>query len=47
MISTMGFLNTNLLVAKGETILLKINKDQFYELLSDDVKLADKFLQFI
>lgn len=47
MISSMGFINTNLLVAKGETILLKINKDLFYELLCDDVKLADKFLQFI
>ncbi len=47
MLSAPGFVNTNLLVAKEETTLLKINKDQFYELLSDNVKLTDKFLQFI
>ncbi|MBS1488540.1 MAG: cyclic nucleotide-binding domain-containing protein [Bacteroidetes bacterium] len=47
MLSVPGFVNTNLLIAKEETILLKINKDQFYELLSDHVKLADKVLQFI
>jgi len=47
MLSAPGFINTNLLVAKEETILLKINKDQFYELLSDNVKLTDKFLQFV
>jgi len=47
MLSAPGFINTNLLVAKEETVLLKFNKDQFYELLSDNVKLADKFLQFI
>lgn len=47
MLSAPGFINTNLLVGKEETILLKINKDQFYELLSDHVKLTDKFLQFI
>ncbi|HLZ15429.1 MAG TPA: cyclic nucleotide-binding domain-containing protein, partial [Cyclobacteriaceae bacterium] len=47
MLSAPGFINTNLLVAKEETTLLKINKDQFYELLSDNVKLTDKVLQFI
>jgi HEAT repeat protein len=47
MLSAPGFINTNMLVAKEETTLLKINKDQFYELLSDHVKLTDKFLQFI
>ncbi len=47
MLSAPGFVNTNLLVAKEATTLLKINKDQFYELLSDNVKLTDKFLQFI
>ncbi len=47
MLSAPGFANSNLLVAKEETTLLKINKDQFYELLSDNVKLTDKFLQFI
>lgn len=47
MLSSPGFVNTNLLVAKEQTLMLKFNKDQFYELLSDNVKLADKFLQFI
>ncbi|HCW07586.1 MAG TPA: hypothetical protein DGG95_09520 [Cytophagales bacterium] len=47
MISTVGFANTNMLVAKENTHLLKISKDQFYELLSDHVKLTDKFLQFV
>ena len=47
MLSAPGFINTNLLVAKEETTLLKINKDQFYELLSDNVKLTDKVLKFI
>ncbi|MBS1491767.1 MAG: cyclic nucleotide-binding domain-containing protein [Bacteroidetes bacterium] len=47
MLSSAGFVNTNLLVAKEDTVLLKINKDQFYELLSDHVKLTDKVLQFI
>jgi len=47
MLSAPGFVNSNLLVAKENTIMLKINKDQFYELLSDNVKLTDKVLQFI
>ena len=42
-----GKLNSNGLVAKDETILLKFNKDEFYELLSDQVKLADKVLEYI
>lgn len=47
MLSAPGFINTNLLIAKEATTMLKINKDQFYELLSDNVKLTDKVLQFI
>jgi len=47
MLSAPGFINTNLLVAKEDTTLLKINKDQFYELLSDNVKLTDKVLQVV
>ena len=47
MISPAGFANSNLIVTKEETILLKINKDQFYELLADNVKLADKFLEYV
>jgi ATP:ADP antiporter, AAA family len=39
--------NTNLLIAKSEVVILRLNKDQFYELVSDNVKLADKILEFI
>lgn len=47
MVSSPGFLNSHVLIAKEETILLKINKDQFYELLADNVKLADRVLEYI
>ncbi len=47
MASSSGFVNTNLLIAKEETILLKINKDLFYELLANHVKLADRVLEYI
>ncbi len=47
MVSSSGFLNTYALIAREETILLKINKDQFYELLADNVKLADRILEYI
>jgi AAA family ATP:ADP antiporter len=47
MLSAPGFANTNLIVASEETVLLKINKDLFYELVSDNVKLADKVLEYI
>jgi ATP:ADP antiporter, AAA family len=46
-ISSVGFANSNLLITKEETILLRINKDQFYELLADNIKLADKVLEYI
>jgi ATP:ADP antiporter, AAA family len=41
------FLNTNLVIARREVRLLQVDKDQFYELLSDDVVLADKVLDFV
>jgi ATP:ADP antiporter, AAA family len=41
------FVNTNILIASGESVILKFNKDQFYELLSDNVRLADKVIEFI
>ena len=47
MVSSHGFLNSNILVAKEETVLLRINKDLFYELLADNVKLADRVLEYI
>lgn len=46
-IAPVGFANSNLLITKESTILLKINKDQFYELLADNVRLADKVLEYI
>lgn len=43
-----GYGSSNLLQAMGEnTILLKINKNQAYELLADKITLTEKFLQFI
>lgn len=47
MVSSSGFVNTHVLIALEETILLQVNKDQFYELLADNVKLADKVLEYI
>lgn len=47
MLTTGGFANSNVLVAKDDTILLKFNKDLFYELLAGTVKLADKVLESI
>lgn len=47
MVASHGFANTHQLVAKTNTNMLRINKDQFYELLADNVKLADKVLDFI
>jgi hypothetical protein len=42
-----NFVNTNLLIARSGVVILRLNKDQFYELVSDNVKLADKILEFI
>ncbi len=47
MVASPGFVNTHVLIAKEETVLLSINKDQFYELLADNVKLADRVLEYI
>jgi ATP:ADP antiporter, AAA family len=47
MIGAPNFVNTNLAIAKTDLVILKFNKDQFYELLSDNVKLADKVLEYI
>ena len=47
MVSSHGFVNSNIIVAKQETVLLRINKDLFYELLSENVKLADRVLEYI
>jgi hypothetical protein len=47
MLGASNVLHANLLVAKTEGSILKFNKDQFYELLSDNVILADKVLEHI
>ncbi len=47
MLGANNFVNTNLVVAKEQVIILKFNKDQFYELLADNVELADKIIEFI
>ena len=47
MLAVPNFVNTNLVIAKSDVVVLKFNKDQFYELLSDNVKLADRVLEFI
>jgi len=47
MVAAHGFVNSNILVAKDETVLLRINKDLFYELLADNVKLSDRVLEYI
>ena len=47
MLTSPNFVNTHVLIAREETILIKVNKDQFYELLSDNVRLADRVLEYI
>ena len=47
MLALPNFVNTNVLIAQSDVVILKLNKDQFYELLSDNVRLADKILEFI
>jgi hypothetical protein len=47
MLGLPNFVNTNILIAQSDVVILKLNKDQFYELLSDNVRLADKIIEFI
>ncbi|MBX2963193.1 MAG: HEAT repeat domain-containing protein [Cyclobacteriaceae bacterium] len=47
LLSLPNFVTTNLIKANTRVSLLSINKDQFYELLSDDVRLTDKVLEFV
>jgi ATP:ADP antiporter, AAA family len=42
-----GYINTHALRANQKAVLLKIKKDQFYELLAEHIQLADKFLEYI
>jgi signal-transduction protein with cAMP-binding, CBS, and nucleotidyltransferase domain len=41
------FVNTNLLISSNDSVIIRFNKDQFYELLSDNVALADEIIQYI
>ncbi len=47
MLAPSGFANANMLVAKEDSLLLRFNKDLFYELLAGRVKLTDKVLESI
>lgn len=47
MLGLPNFVNTNILIAQSDIVILKLSKDQFYELLSDNVRLADKIIEFI
>jgi AAA family ATP:ADP antiporter len=47
MLGLPNFVNTNIVISQSDAVILKFNKDQFYELLSDNVKLADKVLEYI
>lgn len=46
MLAKHNYLNTNLIIAKTNANIIKFNKDKFYELLADNVKLADKVIQY-
>jgi AAA family ATP:ADP antiporter len=47
MLSRPGFAKSNTILAKEKTILMKINKDLLYELLAENVKLADRILDYV
>ena len=47
MLSLPGFSKSNALLAKEKTVLLKLNKDLLYELLAENVKLADRILEYV
>ena len=46
-LSVSGFVNSNILKAKTDCILLNFNKDRFYELMANHIKLANKVLENI
>lgn len=46
-ISQPGFVNSNRIKAMESTTLLRFNKDRFYELLAEHVRLANKVLEYI
>lgn len=42
-----NIINSNVILANEDALLLAFNKDQFYELIADQVKLADKILEYV
>jgi ATP:ADP antiporter, AAA family len=46
-LASSGFVSSNMVQAKENSVLLKFSKDRFYELLSDHIKLANKVLEYI
>jgi hypothetical protein len=47
MLSVPNYLNTNIIVAQTDLAALKFNKDQFYELLADNVNMSERILEYI
>lgn len=47
MLTHPGFLNSNILVSRDGASLMRLTKDQLYELMSDNVKLADRILEYV
>jgi AAA family ATP:ADP antiporter len=47
MLGASSTLSANVITAEGDAVALRFDKDQFYELLSDNIELADKVLEFI
>ncbi|ELR69328.1 hypothetical protein C900_05108 [Fulvivirga imtechensis AK7] len=47
LINSAKYMRSNLIVAITETTLFKINKDDFYELLSDNINLAEKMVSYV
>lgn len=42
-----NYMKSNLIIAVEPTVLFKLNKDSFYELLSDNIKLAQKIVKYV
>ena len=47
MLGMASFVNTNLVKAKADSIVIELHKDRFYELLADNVRLADQVLEHV
>ena len=47
MLSLPGIAKSNILLARKRAIFLRINKDQLYELLAENVKLANRVLEYV